>query len=229
MKVIEHRKVDHTGNCEITFIRIDPENIKNTLAEIIKTLLDLSWLSRFDGDYRENSFKKKAEKTIADIQEKFSNCDDSKVTSQAGEYVVSELARESLVNQMSYLHIPLAELLGMKISGNPGFDFHSQNNTTSTVIFGEAKFNSHQSAYGDAIKQIADFVKDEKDIMQLTDLEHFCTPEALNRANQGFKGFAVAFSAKSTKSDDLIANIIAHTRFCVLSKHIEIVIVAVNL
>lgn len=229
MKVIECKPIEYTGNCNITFIRIDPENLQNTLAEIIKTLMDLSWLSRFDQDYMKDSFRQRAKETIADIQKRFADSSDDKVTKEAGEYVVSELARESLLSQMSYLHIPLAELLGMKVSGNPGFDFHSQNNGTNTVIFGEAKYNSRQSAYDSAIKQVAQFITDKKDIKQIADLQPFCTPEALARANSGFKGFAIAFSAKSTSSDTLIARIMAHTKFSELSRHVEIVIVAVNL
>lgn len=229
MKVIECKPIQHTGNCNIIFIRIDPENLQNTLAEIIKALMDLSWLSRFDQDYMKDSFRQRAEETIADIQKKFADSSDDKVTKEAGEYVVSELARESLLSQMSYLHIPLAELLGMKVSGNPGFDFHSQNNGTNTVIFGEAKYNSRQSAYDSAIKQVAQFITDKKDIKQIADLQPFCTPEALARANSGLKGFAIAFSAKSTSSDTLIASIMAHTQFSELLRHVEIVIVAVNL
>ena len=41
--------------------------------------------------------------------------------------VVSELARETMVSELDYLDIPLDELVGKKRSGNPGFDFHSQN------------------------------------------------------------------------------------------------------
>lgn len=229
MKVIECKPVQHTSKCNITFIRIDPENLQDTLAEIIDTLMDLSWLSRFDQDYMKDSFRQRAEETITDIQKKFADSSDDNVTKEAGEYVVSELARESLLSQMNYLHIPLAELLGMKVSGNPGFDFHSQNYGTNTVIFGEAKYNSRQSAYDSAIKQVAQFIVEKKDIKQIADLQPFCTPEALARANTGFKGFAIAFSAKSTSSDALLANIIKHAKFSELSRHVELVIVAVNL
>lgn len=229
MKVIECKSVNHPDNKNITFMRIDPENLQDTLSQIIETLMDLSWLSRFDEDYLKSSFKKRAEETIADIKKKFDDSSDDKVTKEAGEYVVSELARESLLSQMNYLNIPLAELLGMKISGNPGFDFHSQNNTTNTVIFGEAKYNSRQSAHATAISQVSKFIEDGKDVKQLADLRDFCTSEALTRANDGFKGFAIAFSAKSTASDSLIDSVIKHKDFLKLLPFEEIVIVAVNI
>lgn len=229
MKIIENHALPHIKNGHITFIRIDPENLHDTLADILNALMDLSWLSHFDEDYMKSSFKIRAEKTIVDIQKKFDACSDDSITKEAGEYVVSELARESLVRIMSYLHIPLSELLGMKISGNPGFDFLSQNNSTDTVIFGEAKYNSRQSAYSTAITQISKFISDQKDVMQIADLHGFCTPTALKRANDGFKGFAIAFSAKSTPSSNMISSILAHTDFGKLLPFEEIIIVAVNI
>ncbi len=39
-----------------------------------------------------------------------------------------------MISKLDYLDIPLAELVGKKRSGNPGFDFHSQNKTTETVV-----------------------------------------------------------------------------------------------
>lgn len=229
MKVIEKRAVPCEGNCKITFIRIDPEDLQQTLFSILESLMDLSWLSKFTEDYMKTSYELRANETITDIKRKFEKSVDDKVTKEAGEYVVSELARESLQSQLSYLHIPLSELLGMKISGNPGFDFHSQNGTTHTVIFGEAKYNSHASAYSSAISQVSQFIIDKKDIKQIADLKPFCSSAALKRANDGHKGFAIAFSAKSTPSDDLIKNITSHANFADLLNHVEIILTAVNL
>ena len=151
------------------------------------------------------------------------------VTKDAGEYVVSELAREAIVSELNYLDIPLAELLGKKISGNPGFDFHSQNNATNTVIFGEAKYVTAHSGYPRAIDQIKAFVDDKKDIADIADLRDFCSADALSRVVDGFKGFAAAFSAKSTPSDRLISAITAKDSFQELLKYEEVILVAVNL
>ena len=76
--------------------------------------------------------------------------------------------------------------------------FHTANITTDTVIFGEAKYLSRTSAYSSALPQIERFINERKDIEDLPDLKPFCTTNALNRANRGQKGFAAAFSAKST-------------------------------
>ena len=120
-------------------------------------------------------------------------------------------------------------MLGKKKSGNPGFDFHSANLTTDTIIFGEAKYVSTTSAYSTALPQIEEFIRDGKDIEDLPDLKPFCTSNALNRANNGHKGFAAAFSARSTSSDKLINTIKARSDFKSLLCYEEIILVAVNI
>lgn len=229
MKVLELREIPVSGEASVQFIRIDPEDISTTLSEILETLMTLSWLNNFDDDFTVQSFKQRAQITIADIKDKFSKCTGGALTKDAGEYVVSETARETIVSQLGYLDIPLAELIGKKTSGNPGFDFHSQNNITDTVIFGEAKYVAAHSAHSRAIEQIKEFIDDRKDIADLADLRDFCTPAALTRASVGAKGFAAAFSAKSTSSDRLIALIQENPAFSELLKYEEVILVAVNL
>lgn len=229
LKVLEHRQLTDLSPAKVQFIRIDPEDISATLADILKVLMDMSWLKNFDEDYERSAFASKAAKTINDIKDKFSKCSNDKVTSSAGEYVVSELAREALIDQLNYLDIPLAELLGKQKSGNPGFDFHSANLTTDTVIFGEAKYVSNTSAYSTALPQIVRFIREGKDVEDLPDLKPFCTSNALNRANNGKKGFAAAFSARRTTSDNLIKSIKARSDFKSLLCYEEIILVAVNI
>ena len=229
MKILESMMIPSTGSTKVQFIRIDPEDVSATLAEILKVIMDLSWLKNFDADYIAQSYQQRAQITIDDIKAKFAVCDESKLTSDAGEYVVSELSREAIVSNLGYLNIPLAELLGKKVSGNPGFDFHSQNPNTDTVIFGEAKYISTRSAYSSAIAQIKSFIDDKKDIADIADLQPFCSPQSLHRAASGIKGLAAAFSAKSTASERLISAIQAHPEYSELLKHEEIILVAVNL
>ena len=167
MKILESREVPATGTAKVHFIRIDPEDISTTLSDILKALMDLSWLKHFDEDWLVQSYRQRAQITIDDIKSKFAASDHGKITHNAGEYVVSELSREAIVSELGYLDIPLAELLGRKVSGNPGFDFHSQNCSTDTVIFGEAKYITAQSAYPSAIKQIKEFIDDKKDVADI--------------------------------------------------------------
>lgn len=229
MKILEFEQLFFEDSGKVFFIRIDPEDLSQTLNDVLKSLMNLSWISKFDEEYEKNAFESRAKKTIEDIKYKFSKCSDDNITKDAGEYVVSELSRKAIVNQLKYLDIPIGELLGKKKSGNPGFDFHSQNATTDTIIFGEAKYNSRTTAYSSAIPQIKDFITKKKDIEDLPELKPFCTPKALRRANAGNKGFAAAFSAKSTKSEKIISSITAMDEFSFLSQYDELILVAVNL
>ena len=229
MKVIELRSIETEGNANVMFIRIEIENLEQTLDCIMKILMDLSWLNYFDQEYLKESYKKRACETVNDIKEKFSKCDESKLTSDAGEYVVSVLAKRALTIEFNYVDIPLSELIGKKISGNPGFDFHSQNSNTDTIIFGEAKYVAKETAHMRALKQVSEFIEAEKDIKDIADLEKFCTTNALQRAVNGNKGFAVAFSAKKTTSDNIIESIQRKEEFKKLLIHEEIIFVAVNL
>lgn len=229
MKVIEHQLIDTNGAATVQFMRIDPEDLSVTLSDILSALLNMSWLSKFDEDYEIGAFTSRANKTIEDIKEKFAKCTDDKITTSAGEYVVSELAREAIVNELNYLDIPLSELLGKKKSGNPGFDFHSQNLDTDTVIFGESKYVATTTAYSSALPQIVKFIEKGKDVEDLPELKPFCSSVALHRAYNGNKGFAAAFSAKSTSSDEIIKNITRRSDFQSLLSFEEILLVAVNI
>lgn len=227
--MIEHRQIKTTGPAIVRFMRIDPEDLSVTLSEILSALMNLSWLSKFDEDFEIAAFTSRANKTIDDIKEKFSKCTEDKISKDAGEYVVSELAREAIVNELHYLDIPLAELLGKKKSGNPGFDFHSQNIDTDTIIFGESKYVATTTAYSSALPQMVDFIKKCKDIEDLPELKPFCSVAALHRAYNGNKGFAAAFSAKRTSSDNIINSIVSRSDFQSLLSFEEVLLVAVNL
>ena len=229
MRITDQKVLREYSPAKVQFFRIDPEDISETLADILRTLMDLSWLSKFNKDYQKKAFSSRAQKTIDDIKDKFTQCADDGITKDAGEYVVSELARETLISELDYLDIPLDELLGKKKSGNPGFDFHSQNKITDTVIFGEAKYVASTTAYSSALPQIVEFIRDGKDVEDLPELEPFCTSSALQRVADGNKGFSAAFSAKSTSTDRIISNIVKRDDFQKLLQYEEVILVAVNL
>ena len=97
MKITDHKVLSEYSPAKVQFFRIDPEDVSATLADILRVLMDLSWLSKFDQDYEKIAFNSRAQKTIADIKNKFEQCIDDSITKDAGEYVVSELARETLI------------------------------------------------------------------------------------------------------------------------------------
>ena len=68
MKILEHRQLTDLSPAKVQFIRIDPEDISATLADILKVLMDMSWLKNFDAEYERGAFASKADKTINDIK-----------------------------------------------------------------------------------------------------------------------------------------------------------------
>lgn len=223
--IVDHEKIeDH-----ITFIRINPTDIKLTLKEVFDSLSDVAWISSFDEEYIRNGFQVRAEATINYISEKIIKENDDKVTSDSGECIVSELARKTVVKQMDYLDIPLGELIKIKEIGNHGFDFFSKNKE-DILLFGEAKYVAAQNAYPRTFKQIVRFEKNEKkDCSDIIDIDKFCCEKSkINHAN-GHKGFIAAFSAKSMTTDKLIEGIKRNADYQELTKFKELICVAVNL
>lgn len=228
MKVIECQKIDTEKYDSITYIRIEPENLSVTLRDIITSLSDLSWISRFDKPYMRSSFQKRAEDTAKYLANKILKNDGDKITEDSGEYVVSELAREALVSELKYLDIPLAELFKEQISGNPGFDFYSANNQ-KVIIFGEAKYNSRQNAYGVGMEQVDRFIREGQDISDLNDIDKFFEEESLQMADKGDKAYAIAFASKGTASERIIRGILSNKYYSNIASNKEVIFLAVNI
>lgn len=222
--IIDHQKIDD----HVTYIRIDPIDISLTLKEVFSSLSDLAWISNFDEEYLKQSFEIRAKATIDYIAKNIITSTDTKITSDSGEYVVSELARKTIVDKMAYLDIPLAELIKVKDAINHGFDFYSKNND-EIILFGEAKYNARQNAYGLSFEQIARFENEKQDCSDIIDIDRFCCENSKINFSNGKKGFIAAFSAKATTSDKIIKGIKKNTHFKGIKKFNEIICVAVNL
>lgn len=228
MKILECKNIDTDNHNNIFFIRIDPEDISITLRNIISVLSDLSWISKFDKEYVRKSFIKRATDSAKYLSDKILKNDKDTITANAGEYVVSELAREALIAKLNYLDIPLAEIFKEKISGNSGFDFYSCNNY-KIIIFGEAKYTSERNAYGIGMEQVNRFISEQQDISDLADIDKFFEEYSLNKANAGEKAYAVAFAAKKTKSEDIISGITKNKYYNNLAIHKEVIYLAINI
>lgn len=222
--IIEHQKID----AHITYIRIDPVDITLTLKEVFSSLSDLAWISQFDEDYLQNSFAVRANATVDYIAKNIISSTDTKITSNSGEYVISELARKTIVDKMSYLDIPLAELIKIKDVGNHGFDFYSKNND-EIILFGEAKYNARQNAYGLSFEQIARFEREMQDSSDIVDIDRFCCENSKKNFANGKKGFIAAFSTKATTSDRIIQGIKRNDDFKKIATFNELICVAVNI
>ncbi|MNK04080.1 hypothetical protein D3C87_219360 [compost metagenome] len=223
-KIIDHEQIDK----HITFLRVNPTDISITLREILLSFNDLSWISRFDEDYQKTSYTLRAEKTAKYIADYIIEANAEKITSDSAEYVVSELARQAIVQQLKYLDVPLAELFKKNVALNPGFDFYTRN-LSEILLFGEAKYVAKQNAYGSSLKQIIKFIEQQQDLTDLIDIKDFFCKNSLSNCSKGNRGFIAAFSAKGTATKQLIENIKSNKHFMEASKYQELICVAVNL
>ena len=214
---------------KVHFYRIQPteEGLRKTLKDIYFDLSNLCWLSQFDSSFLRHGFEVRAKGTLDYILKNVLMGNTEKSTGEAGEYIVSELSRQTIVTQKHYLDIPLGELIKQKASGNPGFDFFTKN-LSEEILFAEAKYNSTKNAYGNAMKQIKDFINEKKDIADLPDIERFVGTVACDNAYQGKKGYVAAFAAKEISTIDLIKNIKDNDNYNLLSNYQELICVAVN-
>ena len=97
MNIIDFRKICFDKHNRAYFLRVQPDDLKDTLSQIFYVLSNLSWISNFDEDYIRESFQERAKATLADIYAKITTSSTDEVSSDAGEYVVSELAREAII------------------------------------------------------------------------------------------------------------------------------------
>nr|WP_315396837.1 hypothetical protein [uncultured Sphingobacterium sp.] len=219
---------NHIIESNVKFLRINPTDIKLTLNDILSSFMDLCWLSEFDQDYLKESYKERANQSIEYISTKIFNGIEDEITSSAGEYVVSELARLSVVSTFSYLNVPLAELFKKQKVGNPGFDFYSANHNKH-LLFGEAKYVAKQNGYGRSFSQVSKFYDLRQHIADLADIDKFFCQDTLSNCNNGDLGFMIAFSSKSTETYKLIERIKKNTDYQKLAVLKEIILIAVNI
>lgn len=223
-KVIDNFRIEDN----ITFIRIEPTDLKLTLGEVFKSMSDISWISSFDKQYIRNAFTIRAGETIKHIAEKIVAKSDSEITKDSGEIVVSELSRLAVVNELNYLDIPLAELFKSQASGNDGFDFYSKN-PNKIILFGEAKYLSDRNAYGKAFNKIVEFLDLKQDASDIEDIDKFYCEESLSNHSKGQKGFMAAFASKTTRTELIISGIESNTDFKKLKSYDELICIAVNI
>lgn len=212
----------------VSFIRIEPIDTKLTLSQIFSSLSNVSWINEFDKEYMRNYFSVRTQETIDYILKNILAEADDEITKDTGEIVVSELSRIALVNEMNYLDIPLAELFKSQAFGNDGFDFFSVN-LNKIILFGEAKYNSRQNAYGNAFEQIARFENLKQDVSDLKEIAEFCCDDSLDNHTKGQKGFIAAFASKRTATDRIIRGIQNNSDFKKLVGFEELICVAVNI
>ena len=212
----------------VYFIRIDPEDLSLALQDILEELCNLSWISKFDSIAMQECMKINARRTCDALKDKFKTVTTEPVISDAGEYIVSVCSKRGVVEKLGHNDIPLAELLGRKVLGNPGFDFFTEEAKLQLVTCGEAKYVHGKNAYTTSLKQINDFIDLKKHIGDIILLRDLASDYSINNLANNKFGICSAFSSTAIPSSTLISNICANSDFKQALKYEYIVLVAVD-
>ena len=131
----------------IRFFRVRLTNIKLTLRSVFESLSNNSWIMKLDDGFLQRTFSVRFQSTIDYISSNIIREEDDSLTSDSAEYVISEIARSTIVKRLNYLDIPLGELIKEQKSGNPGFDFYSMNKF-GIILCGDLRL-PHRKRYWD--------------------------------------------------------------------------------
>lgn len=231
MKIVEQRYIDkskYNTSHSVYFIRINPENFSITLNEILAELRTMSWLNKFDFEPVKNAYQIRAEKTCDYLEKELLDINtNTELKEMAGEYIVSNLSKKSLVENLNHEDIPLMELLGRKKSNNPGFDFYTENDIF--LVAGEAKYKNNANAYSNSLKQINEFIREQKHIQDIPLLIGFTKSESIENMNNNIFNVCAAFSTTKIDSEILIDNILKNKHFQECVSKYDIFLVAVEM
>ena len=182
--------------CRVYEFVLNITDHKSYAKNMIHEVCDNSWIAKLDAISR-RAYEKTVERTAEKLTEIFElQSFDSQLKDDFGEYMISISSVACLVEQLAHQRLPIAELWKEKVTGNPGFDFH----TISPQVFfafGEAKYRSRSNAYGEAARQVAEFIDLEKDFGELANLRNFSADAATKLANDKIRSFTLAFSINS--------------------------------
>lgn len=232
MKILSSYKID-LAKYGLTgysyFIRVSPENLEITIKEILLELSNFSWLAKINKDYLKVAMEHRANSTCEYLKKAFYDNQNTPLLTSAGEYIVSSLSKRSIVEELNHLDIPLAELLGRKKVGNPGFDFFTEDLDESQISCGEAKFENGKNAYNSSMKQIRNFIIDKKYCDDIPLLQALASENSLYKMGTDKIGVSAGFSSTNIIDDNLIEDIIANKYFRELVKNYKVILVAVNM
>lgn len=232
MEVISCAPIDivalgKTHGCLVVGIHVKIRDLDSRASEMLETISNTSWINEF-GAVKKISFEARAKRTIQKLVDLIVNRSETELTTDFGEYLVSDSAQCVLNLNCNHIKVPLAELLKEKVSGNPGFDFHTES-CDNFIAFGEAKYSGSINPYTKALQQIVDFISLEKDSAELDLLENFVSAGAITNYLAGHKAYVAAFSMNSEEPDKIISNAVSHVLTDKLLVHKELYIIGVEI
>lgn len=213
--------------CDVNCIHVQITNLKSIVDEIHETIADTSWIDKLDALSQE-IFRATSERTIDKIVNQIIAGITSTVNEDIGEYIVSYAGQSVLETNFSHIKIPLAELLKEKVSGNPGFDFHTLS-SKRFLVFGEAKFSLDGTPRAIALDQIGEFITLKKEIAEVQTFRPFMDDECEKNILAGMRGYAAAFSFNAKDIDTIFKNALESDIVEELIKHNELYLIAVEI
>ena len=231
MKVVFNKKLKVVDNislntCEVHLLHVQIDDVNVRAREMRDRVLDTSWLGKLD-IVDKFGFEACAERTIKKLVEDILNKVNGTVEEDFGEIMVSDTAQCVLKKEKHHNILPIAELIKERVSGNGGFDFHSES-PDRVIIYGEAKYSGCSTRYADALGQINDFINHKKDIAELVIIKSFVTAEATKKAVDGIKGYTAAFSINAKNPNIVFCNAMNSDEFKRLLKYKEIYLIGVE-
>lgn len=219
-------------HCDVYALHIRVTDFKKIVSEMMESFRDLSWVNNLHPIDRK-SYSSKAEQAIELIVDGILEKIQDEISIDIGEYLVSEVALRSLNEMYDHERLPAADLFKERRRGNGGFDFHTESKTPN-LMFGEAKFSKGSTKYTEALGQINDFIDDNKDTNELSDLRHFVSDilqtaleeEALPAFPR--RGYVAAFSINAKDPNTIMNNAIEHEHLKRLLNYPEVYLIGVE-
>lgn len=206
MIITYHKQVladELPASAETHLFCVDIDDVATHAADLIMKLNDTSWISEL-GSVPRASYETIALKTAKKLVTIFEAANDS-IGAKFGEYLISMSAGGCLGDRLGHSVLPLSELWKEQISGNPGFDFHTESHN-KRITFGEAKYNSNQNSYTVAASQVQKFIDAKKDKSDAVHLAHLASQEAVEALLGDSRGLAIAFSLHSDNHERILQN-----------------------
>lgn len=216
----------HGVSIKVHSILINIDNIKDRASEMISAIQNTCWLQELN-PVAQLSYEARAERTIDKLVNKILTKVEDEITEEFGEFMISASAQDVLVSEFDHIKVPLAELIKEKISGNPGFDFHTETNK-NLIAFGEAKFSGNVNPYRNALEQIRSFIDLKKHDAELVDLQNFVSKEAVINHLGKKNAYIAAFSINSDNPQKIIKKALSSTYLNNILDQEEIYLVGVT-
>ncbi|MDO7786999.1 hypothetical protein P6N53_07200 [Desulforamulus aquiferis] len=214
-------------SCNVYVIHVEINDINDRAQEMIDIISDNSWVNKLK-PIESKTFEARAKRTIKKLVNDIFLRINNPLSTEFGEYLISYSAVSALEECYQHHKVPLAELLKEKVTGNPGFDFHTETNTM-LIAFGEAKYSGSTNPYVNALSQIAKFIALEKDVAEFAILQHFVSSTAMENALNGNKAFTAAFSINTQQPNRIFTNALKSTTLEQLLAYEELYLIGVEI